>query len=80
MDLDVNDMVEIIDLCTPDVGDMHEISTKSTPVLIQNGSTSSIWVERFPSLSHRLSILPCYPTNERQVQIMHPLLANIPRL
>ena len=66
----------IIDLCTPTL-DTTDISI--LPVVVENTSTSAMITDQFPNLRHRLSILPCYPTNNADDQV-DPLLPNIPRM
>ena len=64
-----NEKVEIIDICTPNM-DVNDNVIKSTSTTID---------DRFPNLRRRLSILPCYPTNNKHGQ-GDPLLPNIPRM
>ncbi|CAF1203466.1 unnamed protein product [Adineta steineri] len=63
-----NQMIDIIDLCTP------TMDTNST------SSPSLTHVQRFPNLEHRLSILPWFPFNQQQQQVQQacPLFVNIP--
>ncbi|CAF2097255.1 unnamed protein product, partial [Rotaria magnacalcarata] len=67
MDVDINEKVLVIDLCTPnDVDIKNEASTLTPKPLI----------ERFPNLGNRLPVLPCYPTNDKYAH-GDPLLPNI---
>ncbi|CAF4150666.1 unnamed protein product [Rotaria sp. Silwood2] len=75
MDADVQEIIEVIDLCTPDI-DINDISIES--VVLQKASTSDTTKERFPNLHRRLSILPCFPTNNNKQNYGDPLLPNIP--
>jgi len=56
MHADVNDMAEIIDLCTPD---FDSVEPMETPIIVETKPmASTITVERISSLDQRLSILP----------------------
>lgn len=65
MNVDVVEIMEIIDLCTPNM------DINVAPVVMIT--------ERFPNLAYRLSILPWYPPKDNQGE-HHPLLANMPRM
>jgi hypothetical protein len=80
MDIDENGAIEIIDLCSPNVDIIDEISL--TPILIEAAAAASVpttITKRFPNLDQRLSILPWYPTSDKYDQ-GHLLLANLPRM
>ena len=79
MDVDRNETTEVIDLCTPNV-DISDIPT--APIVLQNTSTTTTtnkMIERFPNLPHLMSILACYPANNK-LDHGEPLLSNIPRM
>lgn len=65
MNIDDNERVEVIDLCTP----------TRLPETLPSIRT---W-ERFPNLHLRFSIMPWFPMNETQDQ-GYPLLVNVPRM
>ncbi|CAF5029545.1 unnamed protein product, partial [Rotaria magnacalcarata] len=66
MNVDTNEKILMIDLCTPIVDIKNEASTLTPKPLI----------ERFPHLDNRLPVLPCYPTNDKYAH-GDPLLPNI---
>ncbi|CAF4055079.1 unnamed protein product, partial [Rotaria sp. Silwood1] len=77
-DDDTNEILEVIDLCSPTVGS-DDLSM--LPVLSRNTCISNTLIERFPNLSRRLSIVACYPSNNHnhnQQDRGEPLLPNIP--
>ncbi|CAF3802427.1 unnamed protein product [Rotaria sp. Silwood1] len=77
-DDDTNEILEVIDLCSPTVGS-DDLSM--LPVLSRNTCISNTLTERFPNLSRRLSIVACYPSNnhnQNQQDNGEPLLPNIP--
>ena len=77
MHTDVNEMPEIIDLCTPN---SDSVEPMDTPIIVQTKPiASTITVERISTLDQRLSILPLYPTNDLEDPMKYPLLANLPR-
>jgi hypothetical protein len=69
MDVDTNEKILVIDLCTPNVDIKNEANTLTPKPLI----------ERFPNLGNRLPVLPCYPTNDKYAH-GDPLLPNISRM
>jgi len=71
METGVNEKLDIIDLCTPNL-DIDE------SVGIKNTVASTINVESYAHLESRLSILPLYPTSDKYDH-GYPLLPNIPR-
>ena len=77
MDTDTSDRPELIDLCTPntestEVTELHVVTSK--------GLVSTVSFERLSNLDQRLTILPLYPTSDRQDQTKYPLLPNLPRM
>ena len=79
MDIAVNEKVQIIDLCTPSFDVNDTTVSIASEVIVKSLSTSNTINDRFPNLHRRLSILPCYPTNNSDDQ-GDPLLSNIPRM
>ncbi|CAF4099339.1 unnamed protein product, partial [Rotaria sp. Silwood1] len=75
MDVDGNDIIEIIDLCTPIIG-INDISIM--PAFAENTSVLKTLLERFPNLQRRLCILASYPSNNHIQNDAEPLLSNIP--
>ena len=55
MDISGHEIIEIIDLCTPNL-DVNDIV--AVPVVKEDVSTSTITVQPYTNLKNRLSILP----------------------
>ncbi|CAF3548004.1 unnamed protein product [Rotaria socialis] len=73
MDVDTNEKIIMIDLCTPNVDIKDEVSTPDSEKMM---ITKKPLIERFPNLGNRLPLLPCYPTKDKYAH-GDPLLPNI---
>lgn len=74
MDIDVNEKIEIIDLCTPTV---EQDQLFNIPKFSTTKSISIRIPEQFPNFHQRLAIIPWFPIPETQDQ-GYPLLVNVP--